>query len=273
VVLGDSYAFGWAVPEGESFPRVLEELARRRYGDGVDVINAAIPGYGLYQQSVMLERLASQMRIDVVVSTFSLANDPVDDLRVARYAPARMLEYSAEPSDPRSSGAWLARCSRLVGLLHQRSRPLQFHMANASGRAIRETERSLARLDADCDRRGIELLLVTVPRRVEITTTGLQAWSARLFTRRAKLMQERFAAQHHLPLVDLGPALLEVERSSSAYLANDTHWNPRGHRAVARAILEAIPPEWLRDRTARPAPASNAAYPTSHTGSGAGEAR
>src|SRR5262249_707910 len=81
LVLGASYTFGWGVAEAECFPRQFEELARQRDGDGVEVINAGIPGYGVYQQCIMLERLTRALRIDIVVSTFSLANDPVDDLR------------------------------------------------------------------------------------------------------------------------------------------------------------------------------------------------
>jgi hypothetical protein len=214
------------------------------------VINGGIPGYGVYQQCVMLERLAARMRLDVVVSTFSLANDPVDDLRVARYAPDRLLEYSAEPYDPRSRAVRLGQRSRLFQLLHRRSLPLQFHAANVSGRAIRQVESSMARLAAECERRGIHLLLVTVPRRIEITSTGLQGWSSRQLTRRAKRMQERFARRRDIPLLDLAPTLLDVERRGSAYLASDTHWNERGHRAAAQSILDAIPPEWFRSRTA-----------------------
>src|SRR5262245_42496394 len=250
LVLGDSHAFGWGVPEEESFPRQLEALARQRNGDRVEVIDAGIPGYGVYQQCVMLERLTRSVRIDIVVSTFSLANDPVDDLRVSRYAPDRMLEYSADPGDPHSWGARLAQRSRLMELLHRRSLPLQFHLANASRGAIRQAQASLERLAVDCDARGIQLLLVTVPRRVEIKTTGLQGWAARLMTRRARHMQEQFALQRRLPLVDVGPPLLAAERDGSAYLADDPHWNGRGHRAVAEAIFAAIPPAWLRHRGA-----------------------
>src|SRR5262249_60527889 len=110
---------------------------------------------------------------------------------------------------------------------------------------VRKAGASSWRFAPVCDGRGIVPFLGPGPRRVEITTSGLQGWGARLMPRRARQMQEGFAQRHRLPLVDVGPPLLAVERDSAAYLANDPHWNARGHRAVATAILAAIPPSWF----------------------------
>lgn len=73
-VLGDSQAFGHVVPDRESWPRRLEELARLR-GHRVEVLNAAVWGHSVVQQLARLEELVAPKRPDVVLLAFSFIND------------------------------------------------------------------------------------------------------------------------------------------------------------------------------------------------------
>ena len=50
-MLGDSYAMGWGVEQGESFPEILEAAT------GLRVLNAGVPSYGTPRELLMLERL------------------------------------------------------------------------------------------------------------------------------------------------------------------------------------------------------------------------
>jgi hypothetical protein len=52
VVLGDSYAMGWGVPQQESFPQVLEKISQQR------VLNAGISSYGTAREVQLFNRLA-----------------------------------------------------------------------------------------------------------------------------------------------------------------------------------------------------------------------
>lgn len=75
VVLGDSYGFGIGVPDGEEFASVL----RSELGDGFDVINLSVGGYGLTQEIRRYYELGRMYRPQVVILQFC-ANDPLDNL-------------------------------------------------------------------------------------------------------------------------------------------------------------------------------------------------
>jgi hypothetical protein len=66
LALGDSYTFGVGVGDAETFCAVLERaLGPQR----VEVINAGVPGYGIFQAERTLRRLGTQLRPDVVILT------------------------------------------------------------------------------------------------------------------------------------------------------------------------------------------------------------
>ena len=66
LALGDSYTFGVGVGDAETFCAVLERtLGPQR----VEVINAGVPGYGIFQAERTLRRLATQLHPDVVILT------------------------------------------------------------------------------------------------------------------------------------------------------------------------------------------------------------
>jgi len=110
LVLGDSYAFGWGVADEDGFVRRLETDLRRKFPDApLEVINGGLPGFSIYQQVRMLMYVRRRTRIAAVVATISLANDLVDELRIRRFAPDHLAEYSYELREPDSM------LSRLVG--------------------------------------------------------------------------------------------------------------------------------------------------------------
>jgi len=249
VVLGDSYTFGWGVEEAEGFPRRLEHRLRQQYPElSLTVVNTGIPGYGPYQQNRMLEYVCRRLRPDVVIATFSLANDPVDELRIARFAPDRLAQYTPELRDPDSRFARLICGSRLLFLLDQRTRYLQTFLTNAGGGALRRVDDSFAHLVSACRELDTPLLMVVVPQRNQIRSKGLSARLTSLITRRLRAMPAKIAERHGIPLVDLTSELREVQRRTPAYLKNDAHWSPAGHEAAARAIADALPGSWLTRR-------------------------
>jgi lysophospholipase L1-like esterase len=63
VILGDSYAFGYGVDDDDTFSHLLAA----RLGGDATVLNAAVPGYNLVQQTRLLERNLDAWRPAVVV--------------------------------------------------------------------------------------------------------------------------------------------------------------------------------------------------------------
>lgn len=65
-ILGESSAFGYLVNDGEEAARLLENLLWST-GYKVEVINAAVPGYNLYQTKTRFEADVATLRPDVVL--------------------------------------------------------------------------------------------------------------------------------------------------------------------------------------------------------------
>jgi lysophospholipase L1-like esterase len=57
LVMGDSYAWGYAVAEDEAFPQTAERLLKERGHSDIEVINGGIPDYNSRQERQLLERL------------------------------------------------------------------------------------------------------------------------------------------------------------------------------------------------------------------------
>ncbi len=75
LVLGDSYAFGMGVSDGEEFPAVM----RRRLAGTAEVVNLGSPGWGLTQEIRRFVETGEAYDPDIVVLQFC-ANDPDDNL-------------------------------------------------------------------------------------------------------------------------------------------------------------------------------------------------
>lgn len=78
-VLGDSWAFGWGVGEGEPFPEVLATLLDRPHGAGrVEVLNFSVWAYNTLQELAVLRAKALAFKPDLVLVAYNV-ND-VEDL-------------------------------------------------------------------------------------------------------------------------------------------------------------------------------------------------
>ena len=245
VVLGDSYAFGWGVQAAEAFPQQLASLLAERQPDrAFEVVNGGIPGFAVYQQVRMLERLRSEFPIHAVIATFSLANDPVDELRLARYAPDRLAEYSYLVRRPNSFLSRLIKTSRLLTLIDRRTQNLQFHWANASGHALDLAEASLRNLFLTCQQDSLPVLLVVVPRASEVLPSSFGKRLFNFSAKRPRQLALRMSREYSVPMVDLKEILHESQLEQTVYLKGDAHWTAAGHRITAEHILEGTPVQW-----------------------------
>jgi hypothetical protein len=250
LVIGDSYAFGWGVPDSLAFPHRLEILLRESNpGLRVSVINAGMPGFSILQQLRMLNLIRAHTRVDVVVSTYSLANDPVDELRIARFAPDRLAAYNSGLRDSLSVAARIIRSSRMLSWIDRRTTTLQFAFANLSPPALGLARRSLENLCAAGSADGGHFLLVVLPRRGEIVADrGIEGWLTPAAMTGARRLPSEVALSRRVPVLDVTPTLRGVQEHEPAFLPADAHWTPAGHEAVARAIARALPEAWIAPR-------------------------
>jgi hypothetical protein len=75
LIVGDSIAFGTGVEVEERF----SDLLGHKLGDEVEVINAGVPGWGNDQEMLFYERRLRRLRPDVVVLSFTVGNDIVNN--------------------------------------------------------------------------------------------------------------------------------------------------------------------------------------------------
>lgn len=76
LLLGDSFVFGTGVEMGER----MGDLIDRGLGDRVEVVNAAVAGWGTDQQYIYLNREGFALHPDVVVLSLSLGTDVANNM-------------------------------------------------------------------------------------------------------------------------------------------------------------------------------------------------
>jgi hypothetical protein len=75
LVLGDSFAVGANVEQSEAFPQVLEELLNRSNGKKVEVVNAGVGGWAVYQYAAYLEHYGRDYEPDLVLISVTIGSD------------------------------------------------------------------------------------------------------------------------------------------------------------------------------------------------------
>ena len=249
LLLGDSYTFGWGMDHGAGFVRLLETALRDSFPESpVECINGGIPGYSIYQQIRMLDYVRERTEIHAVVATISLANDPIDELRIRRFAPDHLAYFSYELRDPASPSARLIAASRLLTLADQRTTHMQFSLINTNGECRSLADESLTRLANICREADLPLVWLIVPRAQEIRPGGFWRRALNGATDRLRRHFLELADDLRVPIVDLKPPLASVQARQEAYLPGDSHWNEAGHRAVTEVLLPEFLNTWDREK-------------------------
>lgn len=269
--LGDSFAFGWGVEAEESFYSLTAQSMH------YPLLNVAVPGTATIDQERLLEALIPRYRPRFVVLAFFVGNDftetglggaerldvadgllvlkPLDGqaaeptwqrrlagkshllqmLRAVQF----QLEGSAEQGGPpRSWDAWMREFA-------------QVHLRRPSSRAeeaMRLTLESLERIAERCNREGIGLGLLVLPRSFQTVEGEREEMQAALgltaedldMDKPQRILRE-WAAGKDILLVDL----LEDFRARQAagarlYYSPDAHLTPAGHAAAAEVLAAAL---------------------------------
>jgi lysophospholipase L1-like esterase len=210
--LGDSFVWGYDADVGERFSDLL-----RADLPGFRVLSAGVPGYGTDQEYLLLKRIWSAIKPDVVVLIFCTANDRENNSSNSD-ATGRFKPYLERAAD----GAW-----RFAGQPVPRSRHAYFH-DNALVRNL-----WLARLAVS----GFVQLRharVTVPdpteHLIDMTRDFVESNGARFMVglQYDEPPFEAFLQARKIPYVSVHQA--------QQYQPDGAHWTPEGHRLVARRL-------------------------------------
>jgi hypothetical protein len=230
LVLGDSFGFGFGVEHEETFERRLETLR-----PDLEVVNAAVPGYGTDQELLLLEERGLALRPDLVLVLFH-PNDLLNNEWPRQYGyPKPVFRVDGDglrldnvPVPGGRAYRLLLRTVRSSFLLNRlwllTIEPTQ-NMHESPRLAWDVTERLLVRLRDESSKAGAHFVVVTFPWIDDRTNAALVRVNA-------------FLAKDGLPHVDLGPDVVaneNLERSTE-------HWTPAGHEAVARILARELGP-------------------------------
>jgi len=277
VVLGDSFAEGWGVPERQRFSNRLAAAT------GLEHLNFAMAHFGPYQEALVYRELAQRYAHAAVIATLVPVNDFVDlDYEAARRATA--YEHRYRPYLVRDAGGfrrldyreprlahWLRRytwiyaaADRLTGAVRQRvsgsaglggyeTAPGVSYFYDFSEEQYALLEHSLELLAQSAQ--GRKLAIVLIPSQPDLERyerDGPDPLSARLAA---------FAERSGARVVNLLPALHAAARATPEGFAHfqfacDYHWNAAAHALAARLIREALA-GFVYPLSPEPAPAAS----------------
>ncbi len=252
-LLGDSYAFGYGVPFGESVGEVLATTLAERLGTAVETLNFGIGGFNTAQQRAVLEHLAWGYDPDLFV-LLPVPNDHEDAMKADREG---WLHWDANEANPESRQAdksigpppsWAQR-SRLVLylLLVKKRRELR---AQAAGETYVPEDPNFNWMAPITPGPVSARLSKTVRPHLGAMLTQIKARDVQVIVasfaaapdyRRLMYTLER---EHDVPVVHLLTLFPEArswqELQAKFGLGWDTHLNSEAHRRFAEGIANAI---------------------------------
>ncbi|RME23372.1 MAG: SGNH/GDSL hydrolase family protein [Deltaproteobacteria bacterium] len=241
-LMGDSIVFGWGVDDGGTVADGLQQALRERYGDRIEVINAAQPGYSTVQTAWFWRTAVREYRPDLLVVFLAMHDhnqvliSDAENLRGARGPLSWIrIELATRSRVYQALRQWLVPLHREPFLLpDQRAGELRVPRVND-----REREEALDGIAADLAGWGGRLALGHMP-----FIGDLEA--GRAIPREGAEWAARYAADRGLAIIDLraccGPG------AGDLVLPNDPgHLRAEGNLAAGRygadqvaAVLEAM---------------------------------
>ena len=272
-VLGDSTAFGWGVDQDKMWSAQLQGLL----GQGVEVLNFAVPGYSTDQELWLLEHEVVRYDVDLVllgvVLNDVLGNDNplIHDMRKAHWVKDEQGQWmlTDHPVPGARATLWTklrhARRSlaRYVALAKLPDRRMPRHVRTPldepgtserlrrvfDGMADSNTATGmlLERFGAACQRQDAPLVAFVIPHQHDRYLYDIAAKRTETepfdgtgeFTTYATRVLQRAGAAAGFQVVSIDAALLEETKRATNLDCGDEHLNARGNQVVALA-LEAV---------------------------------
>lgn len=280
VAVGDSFTFGYGVEEEQAWPRRLETLLAAGGGDGPEVVNLGVGGYGTWEEARLLEQERGRLAPDLALVAFYVGNDPLDNRRwyppVPVAVPGGSPIPTAMPDATERLKRWLGGRLHLYNLLATRgdellvrtglrhlTYPFEIDVLRApppeSVVAAWEATGAGFRLLTHLQDAGLAIRVVLIPMKHQVDDAFWQRLTAqyeRIAGARAVRALDRTRPQRivedllldaNLDAFDLLAGLREAAQQSEEplYWARDQHWTAAGHEAAARLIAARLRSEGL----------------------------
>ncbi len=250
LVLGDSLVWGWGVGQGQIFTDHLQ----RALAPQVAVANRGVNAYTTSQELLLLERELERGPWSLVLVVFTPGDveENTDGKRGRRpifvLEGDRLVPRNQPPApllgpwrrwwkDRSRAYLWLELAGNRMREALTRFAPPKAHRPRESGAlpGWPVTARLLAEMAGRARTAGAGFHVVYVPSDGEL---GAGARDPRAEAVHARLAQ--LADTDDLSLIDLTAALESLSQGRRLRFATDEHPDPRGHRLIAAALLDAL---------------------------------
>ena len=273
LVLGDSFMEALQIPFDESFPKLLEDRLRDAGVRDVEVVNAAVSGWGTEDELAYLVRYGKHLNPDLLVVAMTLHNDVSDNLR-ERFYTLKDDQLSAKPIQQTPTieywiiqvKGFIAAHFHLVQLwrkfwsredIHNTGLQLNQHVANLLSntktdtieRGWRLTFQEMAAIQAEGKDGGAKTVVLLIPLALQLSKeklvkfmTGNDMPQRDFINREPQDMMLKFGRTQGLETIDLLPVFKEwgEKRNEHLYLESDGHWNSAGHRLAADSVASEL---------------------------------
>ena len=252
--LGDSFLFGWGIPESDAFLKQLEGLLGRATQKPIETINTGVPGWGLNQYYIYLKNTGVRYSPDIVVLAYFAddLNDAIKESIPANEAYRGGLKYKGgvlhrlrlynfikSLSDRVRDTNRMTRMEHLHDIEVRRAewtKRENYLLAEGARSNTDKYERLVADYLAIFKRIATEhhaaLVVMYIPDIAQLYHPEVQHIN--------RLLKEQTMAQG-IPFVDMTPIFERASDYGAFYLhPRDAHTNTDGHKEMAVALADLI---------------------------------
>jgi hypothetical protein len=230
LALGDSYTFGSGVADSETFCAQLERLSAGQ----LRVINAGVPGWGIFQMEIRLCRVIGTVKPDYVLITI-----PQKDIFRQPFDSNEEREAYVRGARIRNTIRSFSRLATVIGRKLQAMRlaksgqVVPYERIHDTTNAVGPSETYQSCWKDDQSRLlAMKILAEQHGARCAVVAWPQHSRNTSFFLREVA----RFGKEHGILTVNLSEALEKHDRTKR--VLPDGHPNPFGHRIVAEEIFD-----------------------------------
>src|SRR5262249_37070651 len=257
----------------ESFPKLLEDRLRDSGVQKVEVITAAVSGWGTEDELAYFVRYGKRFQPDLVLVAMTLHNDVSDNLR-GRFYTLENGRLEAKPVGRTPTADYLkiqiksivASHSQLFqlwrkywyrGNMEDAARLLDYRVAfllsskesATIAKAWQLTLQEFAALQKEVKSTGAEMAVILIPMSLQLSEARLLRLIANnalpgseIIERKPQDTMIKFGKTEGIEMIDLLPEFKEwaSKTGQPLYLEADGHWNSNGHMTAADLVAQEL---------------------------------
>jgi hypothetical protein len=269
LVLGDSFMEAIQVKFDRSFPKLLEDRLSVALKREIEVINAAVSGWGTDEELTYLERYGRAFKPDLILVAMTLQNDLLDNMKQNFHVLVnnRVLPIERRDTPFVAYKFWQLRAF-LSAKFHtyqlfrrwwhstkveQGSMELNTHVLDLISREMapqvitgwRITQELLRKIKVISDDLHAQMSIILIPLTIQLDDANLSQLLLQRGLAKSEIcvdepqrIMRQFGQAEKIEVIDLLPSFREEQKrhGKTLILKYDGHWSEAGHAIAARVV-------------------------------------